>query len=309
MTQTQELSKPLQTVLSMWTDEDQLKTIKSIYAPNLTEGEFKTFVQLGIATNLNPFLREIWAIKYDKSAPAQIFIGRDGYRKCISRNSAYKSHQVDAVYSNDEFLFDLTKGKITHTYNLKDRGKLIGAYCLVEMASSPKPYYVFVDINEYNTNRSTWKEKPATMIKKVAECQAIRMADACTFGGTYDPDEIAEIKQNNTAANINKKLESLGETYDGTVNKETGEVITESEQPESLSDIREKSITYFEKNGISKDKIMSYFNVSLIDELTNEMLHEMVTIKNNIKNGTLAKEYAFDRIHSDPSLPSFKSKI
>jgi hypothetical protein len=29
----------------------------------------------------------------------------------------------------------------------------------------------FVDITEYNTNQSVWKQKPATMIKKVAEAQ------------------------------------------------------------------------------------------------------------------------------------------
>jgi phage recombination protein Bet len=217
----------------MWKDEAQLKTIKSIYAPNLSDGEFQTFVQLGIATGLNPFLREIWAIKYDKSAPAQIFIGRDGYRKSISRNTIYAGHHVDAVYANDDFCFDLTNGEVRHTYNLKDRGKLMGAYCIVHMKNVPRPYYVFVDISEYNTNQSNWKNKPATMIKKVAECQAIRMADSCTFGNTYDEDELPEyMRQENKSSQLNKRLElkkADNQTIDGEiVNQETGEVTNES---------------------------------------------------------------------------------
>jgi phage recombination protein Bet len=172
-----------------------LSQIKEIYGKNLSSGEFETFVQIGKATGLNPFLREIWAVKYGNN-PAQIFIGRDGYRKSAQANKDYDYHHVDAVYNNDEFHFDLVKGEVKHHYNFKDRGKLMGSYCLVKRKNSTKPIFVFVEIGEYNKGQSVWKDKPATMIKKVAEAQSLRMAFQELFGGTYDESERWDNKNN-----------------------------------------------------------------------------------------------------------------
>ncbi len=212
-------------VLSMWKDEAQLKTIKDMYAKLATQEEFEIFVQLGINTGLNPFLREIWMIKYDKGAAAQIFVGRDGYRKIISNNANYDGHIVDAVFSNDEFNVDLIQGHVKHIPNFKDRGKLIGAYCIVYMKNSRIPHYVFVEVTEYNTGRSVWKDKPATMIKKVAEAQAIRMADQ-TCSSTYSEEEMPDDRIGDHSSKA-KKLNKALNIYDGeTVNHETGEVTT-----------------------------------------------------------------------------------
>lgn len=210
-------------VITMWKDEKQLKTIKDMYAKNATQEEFEIFVQLGINTGLNPFLREIWLIKYDKTASAQIFIGRDGYRKIISSNENYDGHIVDAVYSNDEFNVDLIAGYVKHIPNFKSRGTLIGAYCIVYMKNARIPQYVFTEVSEYNTGRSVWKEKPSTMIKKVAEAQAIRMADQ-TCSNTYSPEEMPD----HMVGDHNPKSKQLNESlniYEGeTVDNETGEV-------------------------------------------------------------------------------------
>lgn len=175
--------------VSVWDKQGAIQEIKKIYGKDLSDGEFTTLVEIGKATNLNPFLREIWAVKYGNSA-ANIFIGRDGYRKRAQADADYDYHLVDAVYEKDEF--KVTNGEIEHSYGLTDRGKLVGAYCNVKRKSSSKPIYVFVDIKEYSTGKSLWNPqsgKPATMIKKVAEAQALRMAFQGLFGGTYDESE------------------------------------------------------------------------------------------------------------------------
>jgi len=283
----------LDKVLAIWKDESQLKTIKEIYAPNLTNGEFQTFVQMGMATGLNPFLREIWAVKYDKSAPAQIFIGRDGYRKTISRNKNYDYHFADAVYSNDEFCFDLTKGEVRHTYNFKDRGKLMGAYCLVFMKTSSKPFYVFVELSEYDLGRSLWKDKKATMIKKVAECQAIRMADSCTFGGTHSDDEFPEDRREERKLS---KLNKLTNTIEGEVvepepteiiDTETGEVTQSEEVPAdpnapSFDEVKKQmeNAQNIEALILAKDLARSLkFSPVQIDELAKLFKQQQVKLK------------------------------
>src|SRR6185503_13424521 len=176
--------------LAMWDDSRKLEEIRKLFAPNLTEMEFQFFVGLGKASGLNPFTREIWSIKYDKNQPAQVFIGRDGYRKAAQAHPEYDYHQSDAVYENDEF--EVTNGEVHHKYKLTNRGKLIGAYCVAKRHKSSRPIYVFVEVSEYSTGRSVWKDKPATMIKKVSESQCLRACFQDLLGGTYGEEEMIE---------------------------------------------------------------------------------------------------------------------
>ncbi len=180
----------IQNEMGHWEDESKLKEIKAIFAPKLSDNEFKFFVGMGKANDLNPFTREIWAIKYAENTPAQIFIGRDGYRKSAQRNPDYSHHVVESVYENDEFKFK--NGAIDHAYSASKRGKLIAAYCLVYKKSIDKPIYVYCELSEYSTGKSLWHSetgKQATMIKKVAEAQCLRMAFQEQYSGSYSEYE------------------------------------------------------------------------------------------------------------------------
>lgn len=177
----------MSTELTIWNDEKNLEEVKKLFAPNLSAMEFSMFVQMGKATGLNPFLREIWAVKFGNNA-AQIFVGRDGYRKSAQAYPKYDYHYAEAVYSND--YFKAQDGVYHHEFNLKDRGEIVGAFCNVKRKDSTRPISVFVEFKEYDLKQSIWKTKPATMIKKVAESQALRMAFQERFAGTYEENEI-----------------------------------------------------------------------------------------------------------------------
>lgn len=196
---------------AMWETEKGLQQIKQLFAPKLSSMEFTMFVEMGKATGLNPFLREIWAVKYDERNPAQIFIGRDGYRKMAQRHPMYDYHTADAVYSNDEF--SVADGDVIHKYNLKDRGHLIGGYCVVRRKGSSRPAYVFVELKEYSTGKSLWgdKGKPATMIKKVAEAQALKMAFQELFSGMYNEFEQFEPQASEPSKRPGKGVQGLKE--------------------------------------------------------------------------------------------------
>ena len=180
--------------MSMWEDEKKLQEIKSIFAPKLTELEFKFFIGMGKANDLNPFLREIWSVKYADNTPAQIFIGRDGYRKSAQRNPDYKIHIVESIYANDDFKY--SNGAISHSFCMVNRGKLIGAYCLVYKKSVDIPIHVICELKDYSTGKSLWHPetgKQATMIKKVAEAQALRMAFQEQYSGSYSEFEESNV--------------------------------------------------------------------------------------------------------------------
>ena len=218
-----------------WDCPNQLKSIKDIYAKKATNEEFAIFVNLGKATGLSPFLREIWLVKYGDS-PASIFIGRDGYRKSAQANPNYDFHHSDAVYSNDNF--KVVNGEFHHEYCLKDRGVLIGAYSITKRKSSSRPHHVFVELKEYDKQQSNWKTMKATMIKKVAEAQCLRMAFQELFANTYCPEEYEPI-DNSQEGKKTRASDKISQLIEGKVVKsgafeECLEIIAEAQNLDDL---------------------------------------------------------------------------
>lgn len=256
-------------IMKLWSDPLNLKEIKLLYAPKGTDLEFRAFVEMGKATALNPFLREIWLVKYSPSDPAQIFIGRDGYRKLLARTTGYEGHIVDAVYSNDEFHVDLINAQVKHIPNLKERGRLLGAYCIVYMKGLRIPAYSFAELPEYDLGRSLWKTHKATMIKKVAEAQTTRMAvQSCS--GTYSPDEMPE----HLLRDQSNKADELNQTYNlyegQTIDEQTGEI---KEQMAELAAPAEPEIPEVPKNDCPytfeelKEKMGVSLNIQSLNDL------------------------------------------
>jgi phage recombination protein Bet len=263
--------------IAMWDDQQALAEIKQVFAPKLTELEFNMFIGMGRATGLNPFLREIWAVKYN--GDAQIFIGRDGYRKAAQAHPEYDYHQVDAVYENDKF--KVVNGEPEHSYSLSNRGHLVGAYCTAKRRSGSRPVYVFVELREYTTGRSTWKDKPATMIKKVAESQCLRSCFQDLFGGTYGQEEmdsvtnkkqpVAENKEELIAKLKRNKKEPIDITPEAEEVEETGEVAN-PEQVKLIMDL-------VSEKGFSParfDAALNHYEVETMGQLTKAQADDFI---------------------------------
>ena len=198
------LQKFASEVMAVWAD---LASIKKVFAPDLTEIEFKIFVGLGMATGANPFLREIWPVKYDKSKPASIFLGRDFYRKKAQQQEDYAGHTSQAVYEKDEFSFDIATGMPSHRYTVtQDRGKIVGAYALAWRKGINRPFYVYVDFVEVSKKQSTWNSQPICQVEKVAEARVLRQTWQATFAGTYSDAEMPIIEESHKPRKDYKKM-------------------------------------------------------------------------------------------------------
>lgn len=270
--------------MTMWEDAAKLNEIRKLFAPKLTEMEFQFFVGLGKAANLNPFTREIWCVKYQDSAPAQVFIGRDGYRKAAQAHSEYDYHQCDAVYEND--VFEVHNGEVKHSYKLVNRGALVGAYCIAKRHKSSRPIYVFAELKEYSTGKSLWNPqtgKPATMIKKVAESQCLRACFQDLLGGTYGEEEMETVQRDTQPSRVingNTQTEKLKNILnDNVIDAETGEVIEAPKKvhnagrddmaisPEQIDEIT----CLMDEKGFSQERVkkaLAYHKVDLIEDLT-----------------------------------------
>jgi len=143
----------------------QVQLIRDMCARNCTDNEFLLLMQLAKTYQLDPFAKQIWAVKYGEN-PAAIFCGRDGFLAI-----AHRSGKFDGMESGTR----------------KDGDDLIG-WCKVYRKDMSRPFEVEVSLSEYSTGKNLWQTKPKTMIVKVAESHALRRA----FGisGLYAPEEI-----------------------------------------------------------------------------------------------------------------------
>lgn len=271
-------------VLMMWENKEQLQEIRKLFAPKLSDSEFQFFVGLGKASRLNPFTREIWAVKYQESQPAQVFIGRDGYRKAAQAHPEYDFHQADAVYENDEY--EVVNGVVHHKYKLSNRGKLVGAYCVAKRHKSSRPIYVFCELSEYSTGRSLWNTqtgKPATMIKKVAESQCLRACFQDLLGGTYAEEEEWEEKGEKKAESPRPAFQQNDELKD----LFTPTIIDEPFEHPKATDEQLKEIEgLFTELALTDDRITKALithEVSCLEELTETKAKILIYQLNKLK--------------------------
>ena len=146
----------------------KIAVIKSIFAKGCTDDEFGVMMELARRYYLDPFSRQIWAIKYGNQ-PAMIFASRDGLLSI-----AHRSGFFDGIESAPNF---------------DEKGALISATCTVYRKDISHPFKKVVYLREYaSSSNPLWKSKPITMLCKVAEAQALRQA--FSVSGLYDDAEI-----------------------------------------------------------------------------------------------------------------------
>lgn len=262
-------NKDLATTLNngfSWDNKTALAEVKKAFAPDLNETEFAMFIGLGKSLELNPYAKEIYAVKFGNKV--SLIIGRDGYRRNAQKSPDYDYHYSEAIYSNDHY--EVVDGLVNHKRKVIDRGALLGAYCVVKRKGSSRYMYSEVLLSEYDKKSNNWNTMKETMIKKVAESQALRMAFQELFTGTSDESELDTIKANQALANSH--TEKLKEK----INAKSGEIIdvtpdnVEAQEPatiDQLTAIRD----LMEERGFDekrKKKMMDYYHVDNFARLT-----------------------------------------
>ena len=149
---------------------EQIALVRDTVAKNATNDELQLFLYRCKAMGLDPLKPgQIHFIKYG-NGPGTIVVGIDGFR---ARAAATNKHSG-------------TKRGILRD----EKGHCVGAWCEVYRADWREPAREEVSLSEYNTNKGPWAKMPETMIKKVAEAAALRMAFPDELGGIYTSEEI-----------------------------------------------------------------------------------------------------------------------
>lgn len=154
---------------------NQVQLIKDTVAKNASDDELKLFLYRCKSMELDPLKPgQIYFIKYG-SSPGSIVVGIDGFRAKADRTGK---------------LSGIKRGVFRD-----DKGKCVGAWAEVYRKDWQQPAREEVSLTEYSTGKNLWATKPETMVKKVAEAAALRMAFPDSLGGIYTHEEMDQVKE------------------------------------------------------------------------------------------------------------------
>jgi recombination protein RecT len=155
--------------------EEEISLIKNTVAKGTTDSELALFLSTCKSVSLNPLMKQIWCYK-DHRGNLLVFAGRDGFLNIAQNNKRWNGMTSFEVCENDSFEIDVAKGIVNHKPNFKNRGNIIGAYCIVKPLGCELPTVEWADFKTYNKGKFVWADFPAEMIKKVAEIHALKKA-------------------------------------------------------------------------------------------------------------------------------------
>lgn len=191
---------------SDWLTDNEKSVIDRQFFPHGASSDDKRFcMQVAEQLNLNPLLKQIYFV------PRKTNIGTPQNPNWVEKVEpiAGRDSYLTLAHRTGQFAGIESYVKIEPCPTLKDNSKWVNeedlvAYATVYKKGFDKPFIVSVRYSEYvqKTNKGDvtkfWKEKPETMLKKVAESQVLRKAFNIT--GLYDESELGD---NETSLNIN----------------------------------------------------------------------------------------------------------
>ena len=145
--------------------------------PQADEKDMKTFLATCNKYKLNPYLKEIYMVKYKNYKtggynPATIILAKSAWLKRALSHPNYDGHDSNCIKEDEE---------------------IIGVG-IVKLKNISMPITYRAYFSEYNTGKSLWTSHPKLMITKCALVGALREAFPDVFHGLYDIDEMAQAK-------------------------------------------------------------------------------------------------------------------
>lgn len=228
-----------------------IEIIRRQCAKGTNDQELVYFLKLAKAVKLNPLIKEIWCYKI--GTELLCFAGRDGFLSTAQRSPRYNGLRSGVIRAKDEYSIDIPNGKIDHkiTKPLSERGEILYGYAFAFIKDG-EPTVEIAEWKTFNKGKNAWKTHPEDMIKKVAECHALKKA----FGihGLYLEEDFGYIDKKK--GEIKGKLPGNIDTH-----LDNFEKADPDEQPEAI-DVDEV---------INEDEAMMKANISKIEELIDKL--------------------------------------
>ena len=166
-------------------DADTVRRFILTGSGSASDADVAGFLALCQARGLNPLARDAYLVKYG-DGPASTIVSKDFYVRAATQQPTYKGMRAGVVVITREGELVEREGALVGGQT----EKLVGGWAEVHDSRWDVPVRAVVGMDEYNSGKSLWRSKPATMIRKVALVQALREAYPAQFAGLYDAAEM-----------------------------------------------------------------------------------------------------------------------
>lgn len=159
---------------------EQIDAVRKVLAPDLTDQELQLFAMVAHRSHLDPFAKQIYAIK--RAGKLTFQTGIDGFRASAEETGEYRGSDepeygpiIDVPFPHPEW----ARVTVHRQYPTGDW-----------LHQSATVYW-----DEYypgDAGGHQWRKMPRAMLSKAAEAAAFRRAFPKRFGGVYEATEMAQ---------------------------------------------------------------------------------------------------------------------
>ena len=164
--------------LTLWTPE-QTQLISSTIAPGCSNDELRLFAYACQRTGLDPFSKQIYAIK--RGGKMTIQAGIDGLRSIAERTGQLDGSETFWCGEDGEWQ-DVWLAKTPPA----------AAKTIIYRRGAAHPFVGVAVFKDYNAGQGLWSKMPAAMIAKCSEALALRKAFPADLSGVYSTDEMQQ---------------------------------------------------------------------------------------------------------------------
>lgn len=192
-----------------WSSQET-QIIRQTIAPGITDAEMALFAQVCRRTGLDPFSRQVYAIK--RSGRMSIQTSIDGFRLIAERTGAYAG-QLGPLWCGDDGVWK--------DVWLSDRPPAAAKVAVLRNDFS-EPLWAVARFKSFDAGTPLWQRMPDVMLAKCAESQALRRAFPNDLSGLYTSEEMDQ------AGNDRPAPVPVAEVVDA----DTGEIVDMEPEPE-----------------------------------------------------------------------------